>query len=83
MQHFKQLHFTTMELLLQAACNEIFEEGKQSAEARAEALTDHTAQDEEDVVMPMRYKEHEDAAGEAGQIGNALEVGVYAQEADV
>ena len=52
-QNHKQLHFSMMELLLRAACHEIFEEGKQSVEARAEALTEGLM-DEEDVVILMR-----------------------------
>jgi hypothetical protein len=82
-RHFKELHYTTMKLLLRAACDEIFEDGERSVVARAEALAEHTAQDEEDTAMPMRYEEHEDAAEVAGRIGDAEEVRPFAHEADV
>ena len=78
----KQLHFSTMELLLQAACNKIFEEGKQSGEARADALAEALS-DEDDVVESTRDKESEDGAGLTHQFGNVLVVDTDACKADV
>ena len=93
---FRQLHFTTMNLLLVAACNEIFEEGDGNFEAAAEELADHgepddkdsawtgpSGQEDEDVVMPLRVAEREDAVDEVGSIDELLTVGPYGQQADV
>ncbi len=67
----KQLHFTTMKLLLRAACDELFEEGERvgGRPVAARPLTERTAQDEEDIHMPMGFARAEAAAAAAGLVG--------------
>ena len=52
----KQLHFSTMELLLRAACDKIFEQGKRSGEAHVVALAE-VLSDEDDVAVLMSDEE--------------------------
>jgi hypothetical protein len=95
----KALHFTMMELLLRAACDDIFGEGGPGAEASVEALMEQAATDNEDVSLPDELPDEQvEAVEEIGRLvggvqvgldwqctgrGNAVEGGVYALQADV
>ena len=91
----KALHFTTMKLLLRAACDDIFGEADSVADASAEALMENVATDDEDLSLP---DEQTEAVEEIGRMvdgmqvgsdwrcvgmGDPVEGGVYTQQADV
>ena len=95
----KELHFTTMKLILRAACDDIYGEGGIGAEGSVAAVMNLALTDDEDDSLPDEVPEGQiEAVEEIGRLvdgvqvgsdwrcigmGAAVEGGRYAPQADV